>query len=178
MNLFSMRNKRLNKKLLITSALGIIFVCSTGTLLHFVYEWTKENTIVGLFAPVNESTWEHMKLLYFPMLIFFIGEYAFLFRQYPQLLRADFIAILTGTLLIPILFYTYTGLLGYHTLILDIFTFIASTIFAFWVRYRILLSLLRKKHTFFYFICVLVLGVCFLIFSYYPPDIALFVCFT
>ncbi|MDD7025196.1 MAG: DUF6512 family protein, partial [Oscillospiraceae bacterium] len=48
---------------------GILFVIITGTISHFVYEWSQNNFILGLFFPVNESTWEHMKLLFFPMLI-------------------------------------------------------------------------------------------------------------
>lgn len=48
---------------------GFLFMSVIGTLLHFVYEWSGNNSIVRLFAPWNESTWEHMKLLFFPMLV-------------------------------------------------------------------------------------------------------------
>lgn len=41
-----------------------------GTLLHFVYEWSGNNFIVGLFAPVNESVWEHLKLILLPATLF------------------------------------------------------------------------------------------------------------
>ena len=67
-------NKR-NKRLYISTIIGTIFVSAAGTLLHFVYGWTGNHFIVGLFAPVNESTWEHMKLLYFPMLLYCAAEY-------------------------------------------------------------------------------------------------------
>lgn len=49
---------------------GIIFVLITGTIAHFVYEWSDNSFIIGLFFPVNESTWEHMKLCFFPMLLY------------------------------------------------------------------------------------------------------------
>lgn len=162
------------KKLYISTLIGVLFVCAFGTLLHFVYDWSNKHSIVGLIAPVNESVWEHMKMVYFPTLLFFLIEYLFLFKPYPYLLRADLAGILAGTLLIPILFYTYTGFLGENILLLDILTFIISSVFAFYVRYRSLLSSKRKRYTFVYFICVLILGVCFLIFTYYPPGIALF----
>ena len=45
---------------------GILFVSIAGTLAHFVYEWSNNNYILGFFFPVNESTWEHMKLFFFP----------------------------------------------------------------------------------------------------------------
>ena len=46
-----------------------IFAIILGTILHFTYTWSKNNSIVGLFSAINESTWEHLKLLFFPMLI-------------------------------------------------------------------------------------------------------------
>ncbi len=52
--------------------IGIFFVLITGTLAHFLYEWTGKNFIAGLFTPVNESIWEHMKLIFFPILAYAI----------------------------------------------------------------------------------------------------------
>lgn len=166
---------RKNKTLCITTLIGILFVSTLGCLFHFVYNWSSRNFIIGLFTPVNESTWEHMKLIYFPMLLYCVGEFAFLYRKYSKLVCADLAGILAGTLLIPLLFYTYTGILGYHTLFLDIITFIAGVLAAFFVRLRSLVLPRRPKNTFFYFLCVIILGACFLIFTYYPPDIALFI---
>lgn len=42
-----------------------IFVCILGTLLHFTYKVFGENSFVASFSAVNESVWEHLKLLYF-----------------------------------------------------------------------------------------------------------------
>ena len=188
-------NKR-NKRLFISTIIGVIFVSAAGTLLHFVYSLTANNSIIGLFAPVNESTWEHMKLLYFPMLLFCAAEYFFLSGHYQRLIRADLAGILAGTWVIPVIFYTYTGILGFHTLALDILTFLFSVLTAFYVRCHSLLlpghientlfdKIFKTKSgakcrglsgpAFFYFICVLITGVCFLIFTYYPPAAGLFV---
>ena len=49
---------------------GLIFVLITGTLAHFAYEWSGCNRLLGLFFPVSESTWEHMKLIFFPLLLY------------------------------------------------------------------------------------------------------------
>ena len=87
---------------------GFLFMSVIGTLLHFVYEWSGNNSIVRLFAPWNESTWEHMKLLFFPMLALVL----FLFFKLPEqspIPVALSIGTLVGLALIPILFYTYTG---------------------------------------------------------------------
>ena len=44
-----------------------VIVCIIlGILLHFTYELSGENMIVGLFSAVNESTWEHIKICMTP----------------------------------------------------------------------------------------------------------------
>ena len=60
--------------------ISFLLVSILGTLLHFTYEWSGENTFVGFFSAVNESTWDHLKLIFFPMLLttvigyFYIGK--------------------------------------------------------------------------------------------------------
>ena len=49
--------------------ISTIFIMIVGTLLHFTFGWSNNNPLVGTFSAVNESTWEHLKLLFFPMLI-------------------------------------------------------------------------------------------------------------
>ncbi|HVB45893.1 MAG TPA: DUF6512 family protein [Streptosporangiaceae bacterium] len=46
---------------------GLMIVVA-GTLLHFVYAWSGRTLAVGLLSPVNESVWEHTKLLVIPVL--------------------------------------------------------------------------------------------------------------
>lgn len=55
--------------------LGVFFTIIVGTLLHFTYDWTGQSALVGLFSAVNESTWEHLKLLFVPFFIWTIIEY-------------------------------------------------------------------------------------------------------
>ena len=90
---------------------GFAFTALGGTLLHFLYDWLAGAIWIAPFSGVNESTWEHMKLLFWPMLLFAVVQ-SFFFRD-----RADFWCIklrgiLLGILLIPILFYTYNGVVG------------------------------------------------------------------
>lgn len=47
-----------------TNLFRFIFISVLGVLLHFTYEWAGDNAVVGLFSAVNESTWEHLKLLF------------------------------------------------------------------------------------------------------------------
>ena len=66
--------RRLNIFLII----GAVFTIITGTLLHFVYEWSGESLLVGIFSPINESVWEHLKLLFFPMSVWILLGILFL----------------------------------------------------------------------------------------------------
>ena len=54
---------------------GFLFTSVLGTLSHFFYEWSGDSTFIGLVCPISESAWEHMKLLFFPALL-----YCFLFK--------------------------------------------------------------------------------------------------
>lgn len=153
---------------------GIIFVLITGTLAHFFYEWTGNNFIIGLFAPVNESVWEHMKLLFFPMLIYSFAVVLKLKKDNPCIISAFCFGILLGTILIPLFFYTYTSILGRNIFALDVGTFVLSTIIAFYSVYRLTLSCKLKAYTLLLCALVAVLFICFLVFSYHPPELPIF----
>lgn len=59
-----------SETLAIYSIVGILFVIIVGFIAHFIFEATNENPVVAAFVPVNESVWEHLKLLVFPYLLF------------------------------------------------------------------------------------------------------------
>lgn len=153
---------------------GILFVLITGSLTHFLHDWTGNNPIIGCFTPINESVWEHMKLVFFPMLLYSIFL-IFKFKETcPCITSSLYFGILTGTLLIPVLFYTYTSILGEDYFILDISTFILSILAAFWLSYRLTISCRLKPYTFLLGCFVCVLFICFLLFTYYPPEMQIF----
>jgi len=91
---------------------GFLFTSVFGTFLHFLFELTGGSTAAALFSAVNESIWEHIKLIYYPMLIFSLLEYGVWGKE-----RTDFWCIklrgmMLALVLIPSLYYTYTGALG------------------------------------------------------------------
>lgn len=154
--------------------IGIFFVLFAGTLAHFLYNWSGNNYIVGFFTPINESIWEHMKLFLFPMLIYSCFM-IFKFRKtYPCITSSLCFGILTGTLLIPIFFYAYTSILGKDIFILDIGTFILSIIIAFRLSYKLTLSCKLEPYTLLLcgFVCLLL--ICFMFFTYHPPETRIF----
>ncbi len=82
-----------------------------GTLLHFLYDWTGKAAFVAPFSGVNESTWEHMKLLFWSMFIFAVVQ-SFFFKDREGFWCVKIKGILLGLALIPIIFYTYNGVIG------------------------------------------------------------------
>lgn len=91
--------------------IAFVLIGAAGTLLHFVYDWSGQNPVVGIFSPVNESVWEHLKLLFFPAVTYSAAAYLCR-RRYPNDPAAAAAGIFAGMAVIVILFYTYSGILG------------------------------------------------------------------
>lgn len=106
-----MKGDYMRKSISLWQFVGFAFTSLCGTLLHFLYEWTGQNPVAAAISAVNESTWEHMKILFFPMFIFAIIE-SLVFREYKNFWCIKLRGILLGLLLIPVLFYTYNGAFG------------------------------------------------------------------
>ena len=110
--------------------IGFSVAALGGTLLHFLYAWLGEAAWIAPFSGVNESTWEHMKLLFWPMLLFAIVQSAF-FRERGDFWCVKLRGILLGLGLIPVLFYTYNGVIGKSPDWLNIAIFFASAAIAY-----------------------------------------------
>lgn len=150
-----------------------IFEIILGTILHFTYTWSKNNSLVGLFSAVNESTWEHLKLLFFPMLISTIVGYFTFQDTFPNFLCSKTIGIITAMLFTVIFFYTYTGIIGTNYAFANILTFILSVIIGEYVAYILTIN----NFTFNKIFCIsilIILTIFFFIFTFNPPKINLF----
>jgi len=128
----------MNKRLFWWEAAGFFFVAAAGTLLHFTYDWSGGSAVAAAFSAVNESTWEHMKIFFFPMFLFSVVQLWSQGRNYANFLAARTLAILFGLALIPILFYTYSGVLGFRVDWVNISIFFLADLLAFWLDFRLL----------------------------------------
>ncbi len=115
---------------------GFTLTSLGGTLLHFLYDLTNKSLLAAPFSAVNESTWEHMKLLYFPMLVFALVQSRF-FKEYENFWCIKLVGILTGLTLIPVLFYTFNGAFGKTPDWINISVFFLSTAMAFFLETRL-----------------------------------------
>lgn len=164
------------KEVLKFQIFSIIFVSILGTLLHFTYEWSLDNKIVAAFSAVNESTWEHLKLLFFPMLITTIIGYFYIGKNVPNFLCAKTYGIVTAILFVIIFFYTYTGVVGRNFAILDIGSFFVAVILGEYIAYRIMISssFKFKCNKNLAIIVLTFLFAAFVLFTYFTPQIGLF----
>ena len=92
--------------------IGFIFTCVLGILLHFLYDLTGGSILVMPFSAINESIFEHMKLLFFPMFIFALIQSRYMEESYQDFWCVKFFGISCGTILIPVLYYTLNGAFG------------------------------------------------------------------
>ena len=155
--------------------LAFLIIGALGTLGHFVYNWSGENTILGYFTPVNESTWEHLKLLFFPTLIFSVFEY-FLMKEKPQNYPfAVSISLLIGLISIVTIFYTYSGVLGFKIEWFNIAIYYIALLIML-ITKAILLSLKLEVGILncFALIWIFVMALTFIFFTYNPLDLGIF----
>lgn len=145
-----------------------------GTLLHFLYDWTNKSALTAPFSGVNESTWEHMKLLFWPLFLFGAVQW-FFFREYKNFWSVKLVGIFTGILAIPTIFYTYNGMFGKSPDWFNITIFFISAAIAYILETRLFkaerLMFINQKLS---FVLICVIAVLFVVFTFYPPEIPLF----
>lgn len=169
-------NKNLSDKILLRhSIISFIFVSVIGTLLHFLYEWTGQNDLIGFISSVNESTWEHMKIMFIPMLIYAIFLWLRFHKTIPSAFPAFAIAALIGVFLIPVLYYTYLGVLGFQVTFLNLLVFYLSALVACVCFYFIAVKYDLSQLNLILFLIHIVLVVMFIFFTYNPPNLGVFI---
>ena len=145
-----------------------------GTLLHFLYDWLGEATWIAPFSGVNESTWEHMKLLFWPMFIYAAIQSLF-FRDTDGFWCVKLKGILLGLTLIPIIFYTYNGAIGKSPDWLNISIFFISAAITYIYetrRFKSKKTTCKNPKLALALLCVIAL--LFIVFTFKTPEIGIF----
>lgn len=155
---------------------GFLFVCAAGTALHFLYQWSGESVAAAPFAAVNESVWEHMKLLFWPMQLWAGAERAVLGGYSRGFWPAKALGTLLGLALIPALYYTYTGALGVSVMWVDIAIFFVAAAAAFLAETRMLARDWRCRGgaRASALVLLLLLSAAFVLCTFVPPRVPLF----
>ncbi|MBQ7380245.1 MAG: hypothetical protein IJW70_11285 [Clostridia bacterium] len=145
-----------------------------GTILHFLYEWLGKSIWIAPFSGVNESTWEHMKLLFWPMLVFAIVQ-SFFFGDRKDFWCIKLRGVFLGLACIPVLFYTYNGVIGKSPDWLNISIFFVAAAIAYIYEARLFLANKQTCRSPKLAIAALVLiALCFAVFTFIPPKLGIF----
>lgn len=156
---------------------GLLVTLAAGNLLHFVYEWSGYSPIAAVFSAVNESTWEHMKLLAVPWIIWSVVQAVALRRSNVPVLASRAAGLLVGLAAIPLLYYGYLGVLGQNISLVNILIFQLAVLAAFGVSWC--LQAKRCLGAPFWQIAgavvLLALAAAFAWWTFYPPALPLFV---
>ncbi len=164
----------MKKSIELWQLLGFAVTSLGGTLLHFLYDWLGEAVWIAPFSGVNESTWEHMKLLFWPMLIFAVVQ-SFFFKEREDFWCVKFKGILLGLVLIPVLFYTYNGVIGRSPDWLNIAIFFVSAAIAYIYEKRQFNShttVCEHPKRAIFLLCVI--AALFVLFTFFTPEIGIF----
>lgn len=157
--------------------IGIPILFLVGSFMHFLYDFTSNNVIFGAIAPVNESVWEHLKMVLLPVILWWTIYYFSAGninnidknKWFSGALAALFTALIT----IPLLFYFYTSAFGVELLLVDILLLFLALLFGqlaglhFYKYYEGISSRISIG----IFILLIFL---FILFTFYPPHLPLF----
>ena len=154
---------------------GFVFTGILGTFLHFLFDITNGNVIAAIFSAVNESIWEHMKLLYYPMLIFTAVQYRFWGKEKESFWCIKLIGMLLGLCLIPVIYYTYTGILGKSADWFKITIFFIAAATSYWVETRLFQrGFTCRLNDKFAAILLFLISAAFTALTFWPPHIPFF----
>jgi hypothetical protein len=153
---------------------GIVFILLLGAVLHFAFEWSGEWKPLAVIAAVNESVWEHLKLGFWPALLYSAIEYRFLRGFSNNFIVARTTAAVVIPATIVALFYAYTAVVE-DMLVADILIFVVAVVLGQVASYRVLRSrpLSRRLH-WFAAVSLILLVLAFALLTFYAPQSGLF----
>ena len=164
----------MKQRSILWQAAGFAAVTFAGTILHFLYDWTGGSIMVAPFSGVNESTWEHMKLLFWPLFLFALVQRLF-FKDQKNYWCVKLAEIILGLVLIPVLFYTYNGVFGKSPDWINIAIFYITALLVFLFEWWVFKNnRLQYKYSRLAFAAICLIGMLFVVFTFAPPQIPLF----
>lgn len=127
-----MNNTITYKKIIIIACITSILL---GVFLHFAYDISNQNVIVGLFAPVNESVWEHLKLIFIPFTIFSIGFYFYTKKKFSNLLLVTLFGNIVGMFVVTTLYYLGDAIFAGENMVYNIIIYSIGVISSYLILY-------------------------------------------
>lgn len=155
--------------------LGVAIISVLGSVLHFVFELSGEWEPIGIIAAVNESVFEHLKLAYWPVLVYAAITHVLLKKTTNNFIVAKTASVYVMPAAIMFFFYSYTAITGTENLVIDIIIFVVAVALGQIISYKILTkSKLSHGFGWLAWAFLIALGVIYGVFTYYPPHTPLF----
>lgn len=152
--------------------IGLLFSLIFSFVFHSMYEWIGT---LGFIFPISESVWEHIKILVMPYLLYAIIEYFILKpRDTFNYFSIKAISIIIMPVIMIILFYTYSGIIGINYIAVDVIIGILSIGIGYIISYKLLSVDYKVKRKTPIIISSVILLLMIVIFTYFPPNINLF----
>ena len=104
---------------------GTVIISLFGSMFHFAYQWSGCNIFVGSFVAVNESVFEHLKILTLPILLFWLLD-GLAYGNVSEHTVAAAAAVYCGVAFLVVVYTITTIASGYESLWFDILLFVAS----------------------------------------------------
>ncbi len=162
------------RKILVLEIIGTLFIIFLGTALHFTFDFSGRNLLVGSFSAVNESVWEHLKLPFWPALLWMLIEVYPLRKAVSNFFAAKVIGTVVMIVIIPAVFYAYTAFTE-EILAVDIATFMIAVIVGQIISYRLFKKVKPSKRTeTIALIVIALIAIIFVAFTFYPPHLSIF----
>jgi hypothetical protein len=165
----------MNKSIRKWELIGIAVISIVGSFLHFLFELAGKWAPVGAIAAVNESVWEHFKIGFWAAVFYMIFEYFYFRKSYRNFFFAKAIGIYSIPIVIAVVFYSYTSIIGHEILPVDILTFIVAIAISQLISYN--LQKIQKLPQWLNGLglaLIVILAAAFVIFTYYPPHLPVF----
>jgi len=165
----------MQRQILRQELIGIGVIAGVGSVMHFAFEWSGELPVIGVFAAVNESVWEHLKLTYWPTLLYAAIEYHKLRDLTQNCIAAKTASLYIMPAVIAGLYYAYVNATGSDSLIFDIATFVIAIAVGQLVSARIMARPRYHQAVFVLAIIGMVtLGVLYGVFTFRTPQLPIF----
>lgn len=163
-----------NEPRIIFPIFGFALTSLAGTLLHFLPDLVQSN-LVYLIAPANESIFEHLKLLFYPYLLFSAVEYVAYGKDVRGFLGAKLRGVLIGEAFIVAAHYIYSGILGKRISAIDISLFFIAAAIAYIIPCLLIKSGKAKRYSAATAATALILMIAFFtVFTFMPLHIGIF----
>ncbi len=145
-----------------------------GTFLHFLYDISNHNKIVGVFSAVNESVWEHIKLALTPTFIYSLVD-GYFYGYYDNYFFAKLISVLSIIIVMPLLFYGSKLFLKKHITIINILIFFITVFISELLMYRLLfINLISYLVKYISLVLLFIVFGCYLLLTVFPIESIIF----